>query len=171
MFLYLLRYSGIGLVLALIVTLAHDVSFTLPKEEIFIKEIPAVPEKLFVTNKELDCLIKNAYFEANTQGQIGRNLVTKVVINRARLWNKTFCSVVYQPSQFSWTRTPLRKIDERSYRKIKEEVIELLSDDTSIPFEYITATHFHATYVRPTWSKKLKRLGRYKQHIFYGEKE
>jgi len=31
------------------------------------------------------------------------------------------------------------------------------------------ATHFHATYVQPAWSKRMRRVTRIGEHIFYIE--
>jgi hypothetical protein len=66
--------------------------------------VVAIPEH------QLNCLIKNAYYEAMTEGKIGRQQVTKVVINRTR--DNNFCKTVYQPYQFSWTPILAEALEE-----------------------------------------------------------
>ena len=64
------------------------------------------------TNKEIACLMKNAYNEARGEGEKGIALVTQVVLNRAKFSGKSVCAVLYEPEQFSWVSAPLAVSDD-----------------------------------------------------------
>ncbi len=62
-----------------------------------------------MVEREHECLIENAIYEAVGETQRGMQLVTEVVINRldnGYRGARTFCDVVFSPSQFSWTNIP-----------------------------------------------------------------
>jgi N-acetylmuramoyl-L-alanine amidase len=130
-------------------------------------EVKVKKPKYHVSKRQMDCLVKNAFYEANTQGTVGRILVTNVVINRSKATGESFCSVVYAPYQFSWTLFKVKPIPRSSYLKIRKEIKRFLNSEIEIP-EYLgSATHYHEKSIRPFWIKSSKRLGMYKDHIFY----
>ena len=128
------------------------------------------PENLqkALPDTELNCLIRNAFYEANGEGKTGRLLVTQVVFNRATDGN--FCSTIHKPHQFSWTSSKKKrvaKIPKESYIEIRKEVLELYYGFSKVPKYLETATHYHTTWVRPAWGKSFRIAGKWNNHIFY----
>jgi len=120
-----------------------------------------------IAKEELDCLVINAYHEARGEGRIGRLLVTQVVINRAEIASKSFCEIVFQPKQFSWTLGKIKKVPEEVYHNLAFEIYELYNNKSIIPIDFYDVTHFHEVKVNPYWSKKLVKIGTHNQHVFY----
>lgn len=116
---------------------------------------------------EVDCMVKNAFYEANGEGSIGRQLVMLVTHNRSPT---NWCSAVYAYKQFSWTLSPRKKIPETSYKKIRDEVLAFYAGYHEAPAQLRKATYFHTHNVSPSWAPKLKKLGVYKNHVFYTRK-
>jgi spore germination cell wall hydrolase CwlJ-like protein len=172
--LYCHRYTALALVVLLLVVLLTPIETEKPipvqpapsKTKVEVKPKKVV-KAVTITSKELDCLIKNAYYEAGNQSQTGRIIVTQVVLNRANLWKKSFCSVIYQPKQFSWTLNKKHSVPANRYIEIKQEVLKLLNGSVVVPVAFKTATHFHAYYVKPAWSSRLTYLGQHEAHLFY----
>jgi spore germination cell wall hydrolase CwlJ-like protein len=117
--------------------------------------------------KQLKCLIKNAFHEAGNQGDVGILLVTEVVYNRAKLKNKTFCEIIYAKKQFSWTQFKEHKIKEKQYERIKLLILDYHYGFQQIPPLYKEIIAYHADYVDPYWNKHYKKVGQWKNHIFY----
>lgn len=149
--------------------------FAVHKEEQFKK-----PEKLQYNSKDLDCLTKNIFFEANTQTMRGKIAVAYVVINRKKDDNypNSVCGIIYQKTRdkktgktvamFSWTKNKTSyKIPYQEWhesRAIAECVLTRKCPD------YLNgATHFHNTSVVPSWSRKLKFVGKIDDHKYYKE--
>lgn len=130
-------------------------------------DAPEIAQKA-IPEKELNCLIKNAFYEANGEGKTGRLLVTQVVFNRA-VDNK-FCNTIYRPHQFSWTSSKRKvrsSIPEESYKMLRTEVLELYYGVASVPKYLSSATHYHTKWVKPAWGQKFRIAGEWKSHIFY----
>lgn len=126
--------------------------------------------------REMKCLAEAVYFEARSEPEAGQAAVAQVVINRAKsgLYPTSICGVVYQnrhrykACQFTFAcegkALTIREPEawERASR-IAQEVLE--------GNRYLQAvgssTHYHADYVSPYWSRKLKRTDRIGRHIFY----
>lgn len=137
-------------------------------------------EKSPYNSKDLDCLTKNIFFEANTQSKRGKIAVGYVVINRKNEDNypNSVCSIIYQKTRdkktgktvamFSWTKNKNSyKIPHQEWqesRAIAECVLTRKCPDYSKG-----ATHFHNTSVAPSWSRKLKFVGRIDNHKYYKE--
>lgn len=142
--------------------------------KIAIQEMP-VAEVIKIDEKELACLQANIYFEAGNQSMKGKEAVAAVTLNRTKRTNypPTVCGVVYQRSQFSWTRlrnhTPNLKnvLELRQWVASREVAVRALSgqmiDHTA------GATHYHATYVNPSWgyARRMQRIAIIGTHIFY----
>ena len=118
--------------------------------------------------KSLDCLARNVYYEARGEAIAGQYAVAEVTMNRkaSPYYPKTVCDVVYQKEAFSWTgqrglETPSGAEWQRA-RKVAEEVYYQKRAPT-----LQGVTHFHATYVRPDWSKERQRVARIGRHVFY----
>ena len=134
------------------------------------------------------CLALNTYHEAKNQSLVGQIATAQVVMNRVEddRFPNTICEVVKQgptrPSweapkkeypikhrcQFSWycdgkDDTPK---NEKAWRKAQDVAFLVLYDKVKLDVTE-GATHYHATYVRPSWAKTKKRTTRIEKHIFY----
>lgn len=132
-----------------------------------VSNIDQVPQVRFIDTEQLECLVKNAYHEAFSEGPVGMLLVTQVVFNRAELKNKTYCQIIFEKSQFSWTLFKHRYIKPSDWKSIENLIFEYYNGQHQLPSELQNATHFHANYVQPYWTKYATKLGSWKNHIFY----
>lgn len=119
-----------------------------------------------LTAKQMKCMVDNAFHEAYAEGKLGRQIVMKVVLNRA-VGSEDICEKVYAPKQFSWTSFKKKKFSEKIGRELAAEVEEVYYGFAKIPEEFLNATHFHVLKVKPVWRKSFKKLGVWKNHIFY----
>ena len=134
------------------------------------------------------CLALNTYHEAKNQSLVGQIATAQVVMNRVEdnRFPNTICEVVKEgptrPSwedpnkeypikhrcQFSWycdgkDDTPK---NEKAWKTAQDVAFLVLYD--KIKFDVTEgATHYLATYVRPSWAKTKKRTTRIEKHIFY----
>ena len=72
---------------------------------VVIQEKDKYPGGTNVDPKQLECMARNIYFEANNQSKAGMIAVARVVINRVkdRRFPDTVCKVIYQgPIRESW---------------------------------------------------------------------
>ena len=134
------------------------------------------------------CLALNTYHEAKNQSLVGQIATAQVVMNRVEdnRFPNTICEVVKQgptrPSwedpkkeypikhrcQFSWycDGKPDIPKNEKAWRKAQD--VAFLVYYNKIQLDVTEgATHYHATYVRPSWAKTKKRTTRIEKHIFY----
>ena len=134
------------------------------------------------------CLALNTYHEAKNQSLVGQVATAQVVMNRVEddRFPNTICEVVKQgptrPSwedpekeypinhrwQFSWycdgkDDTPK---NEKAWKTAQDVAFLVLYDKIKLDVTE-GATHYHATYVRPSWAKTKKRTTRIEKHIFY----
>lgn len=143
------------------------------------------------------CIALNVYYEARADNLAGKYAVADVVLNRvqdARFPN-TACEVIregimleswstaqhpelpdeerkYYPKrdrcQFSWYCDGMADVptDRESWRDAQIIAYNIVQFGT---FRGITegATHYHATYVSPSWSLIYHVVGRIGAHIFY----
>jgi len=128
--------------------------------------------------EELHCLAKNIYFEAALEPDSGKLGVAYVTINRVRStkFPNSICKVVYQGPlgrnhwrlcQFSWYCDG--RSDKIRSKRMYEDCRRIAILALFHKEEDITggATHYHATYVKPWWSRTLKRTVQLGDHIFY----
>lgn len=119
------------------------------------------------------CAAIAVYYEARNQPPDGQRQVVHVINNR--MYHSGFpndvCAVVKQRHQFSfyWDGKPERPRDKVAWEAAKTAVEEAYD----APYENLGATHYHATYVQPYWSKSpnFVRLAKIGDHIFYEERE
>ena len=135
------------------------------------------------------CLALNMYWEAKNQSMIGQVAVGQVVMNRVEdsRFPNTVCEVVYQgehrPSwkdptkdhpvrhrcQFSWYcdgRSDEPNKNSKQWFNAMEYARIVYSG--RLVFDLTEgSTHYHATYVRPSWAKTKTRTTRIESHIFY----
>lgn len=143
------------------------------------------------------CIALNVYYEARADNLAGKYAVADVVLNRVNdsRFPDTVCEViregimveswstaqhkdlsdeerVYYPKrnrcQFSWycdgmADVPTQKAAWRDAQIIAYNIVQFGT------FRGITegATHYHATYVSPSWSLVYQVIGRVGAHIFY----
>ena len=134
-----------------------------------------------VPKREVKCLADNIYFEAKNEPYEGKLAVAQVTINRVEHpeYPKTVCGVVWQQSkdrrtgrrvaQFSWTLdgrsdTPKSKDAYAAAYAVAEEV---LLYDMQSAIVGTDALFYHANYVKPRWARKMERIARIGNHIFY----
>lgn len=123
------------------------------------------------------CLAQAIYYEARGEPLSGQVAVAEVVLNRvdSREYPNTICAVTNQgvgsgrACQFSYAcdGVPERLASPGPRaRAEKLAAIMLAGRERSVTDG---ATHFHATYVNPSWSRKFVRTASIGQHIFYRE--
>ena len=139
-------------------------------------------EKLF---PQVQCMALNVYYEARGSNLADKAAVADVVLNRVNdsRYPDTVCEVVKQgrkdsagnmirnQCQFSWycDGKADNPKDQDAWIGAQHTAWKILKWGE---FRGITegATHYHATYAKPFWSKKLNRIARIGAHIFYWEK-
>jgi N-acetylmuramoyl-L-alanine amidase len=117
--------------------------------------------------RSLECLARNVYYEARGESIAGQYAVAEVTMNRkASLgYPKTVCGVVHQRSAFSWTQEEVEHPGGPEWQralKIAEDVY-YQRHAPALP----GVLHYHATYVRPAWSRERERVARIGRHVFY----
>ena len=132
---------------------------------------------------EKNCLATAVYFEARSESQLGQLAVATVILNRVRASNSSssICGVVYKGAshlnacQFSFAcdGKPDLPEDARAWQTALAVTGLALADDRKMEDKQMqivaTATHYHADYVDPRWSKSLHRLTKIGRHIFYSQ--
>lgn len=122
------------------------------------------------------CLALNMYYEARSENYAAKLAVAQVTLNRvaSKKYPDTVCDVVWQKGpQFSWTLDG--KSDIPKEKKAWDSALELSKLILENPKRMLVtcvddAVHYHADYVSPRWSAKMKRLCKVGSHIFYARK-
>ena len=132
----------------------------------------------------LMCLALNTYHEAKNQSMIGQVATAQVVMNRVAdsRYPNTVCEVVKQGPKYKGSDVPVRhkcqfswfcdgksdepKRDSKEWFKAQDYARIVLSGRIALDVTE-GATHYHATYVRPSWAKTKTRTTRIEKHIFY----
>jgi spore germination cell wall hydrolase CwlJ-like protein len=121
--------------------------------------------------QDLFCMAKNIYHEAGSEPTLGKYAVAQVTINRMKSpqYKDTVCSVVFEPYQFSWANYHGRRWTTprgENWQEAKRIARDVLANGKRI-HGLDDALFYHATYVRPSWSRKFDRVTRIGLHIFY----
>lgn len=123
------------------------------------------------------CLAMNMYHEARSDGIRAMMAVAEVTMNRVKSdkFPNNVCDVVkhnkYQDTlhkcQFSWYCDG--KSDIMYNEHWRDNAIELAVDYmTGLETDFTDgATHYHATYVNPSWNKSFTKTITIGSHIFY----
>ena len=134
------------------------------------------------------CLALNTYHEAKNQSMVGQIATAQVVMNRVEdsRYPNTVCEVVKQgPTRTSW-KDPSKRIpvkhrcqfswycdgksdipkNRKAWKKAQDYAYLVLNNRLQIDVTE-GATHYHATYVKPSWAKTKTRTTRIETHIFY----
>ena len=133
----------------------------------------------------LACLATAIYFEARGEPMVGQVAVAQVIVNRVydERFPDTVCDVVKQGEYYTWNKSipikyrcqfsfwcdgkPEVMRDENAKQwayNVDEAALEGLFYDTTSG-----ATHYHADYVVPDWSKNsmFTKTVQINAHIFY----
>jgi spore germination cell wall hydrolase CwlJ-like protein len=127
-------------------------------------------------DREQRCLAEAVYFEARSEPEDGQAAVAQVVLNRVKsgLYPGNVCGVVYQNRhrymgcQFSFAceGKSLHITDGPSWQSATRIASAVIEGRTYLS-EVGGATHYHADYVRPGWSRRLQKMDVIGRHIFY----
>ncbi|GJE18807.1 cell wall hydrolase [Methylobacterium marchantiae] len=127
-------------------------------------------------DREQRCLAEAVYFEARSEPEDGQAAVAQVILNRVKsgLYPSNVCGVVYQNRhrymgcQFSFAceGKSLRITDGPSWQSATRIASAVIEGRTYLS-EVGGATHYHADYVKPGWSRRLKKMDVIGRHIFY----
>jgi spore germination cell wall hydrolase CwlJ-like protein len=127
---------------------------------------------------DLQCLAENIYFEARGEPLEGQYAVAEVTLNRTQTRNfpHTICAVVHEtrwdPSRrrhvadFSWTELGVRSPEDGPAWKQAMAVANAVYDDLHPPL-VPGALYYHASSVRPEWSRNRHAVATIGNHIFY----
>ncbi|HLQ13120.1 MAG TPA: cell wall hydrolase [Steroidobacteraceae bacterium] len=127
---------------------------------------------------DLECLAQNVYFEARGEPLEGQYAVAEVTLNRTRTdhFPHTVCGVVHEArwsssrgryiADFSWTELGGMSPPDDPAWKLAMVVASAAYEDLHEPL-VPGALYYHATSVRPAWSKSRKAVATIGRHIFY----
>lgn len=131
------------------------------------------------SDKEVDCLAKNIYYEAGAESTEGKMAVGQVTLNRVEHpeFPKTVCGVVHQKTtykgqkvcQFEWVCKPKKLIkDSRNWRDSREIAENMLTNNLSYDKVY-DVYFFHAAWIQipPGWRNNHRVVTQIGQHVFY----
>ena len=119
------------------------------------------------SHKQVECLSVMAYHEAKGESDAGMLAVIHTTLNRVRdsRFPNSVCSVVYQPSQYSWTKQNPKIKEKKQYERAKrlaQEVIEGKHKDVSKG-----ALYFVHIKTNRNWLKKLTYTCTIGNHKFF----
>jgi hypothetical protein len=124
--------------------------------------------------RERYCMAAAIYYEARGEPDSGQRAVAQVVMNRVKSdrYPSTICGVVFQGEdrrhrcQFSFAcdGRPERPRPGKSWSEALE--IARAFEEGDRYSAYSGATHYHADYVRPRWSRSMHRVGKIGRHVF-----
>lgn len=151
------------------------------KEYRQLKEFEGARKDLMRQEKEAEkrCIVDALYHEARGEGVIGMKAVANVIHNRYEhaAYPSTYCGVINQRKQFSYTledkpKGEVLKVvhrDKNAYQTAENIADEMLEGKFQ-KFLPSTVLWYHASHVKPYWSKTKKRIAKIKSHIFYENK-
>jgi spore germination cell wall hydrolase CwlJ-like protein len=133
--------------------------------------------------KSLYCLADAIYHEAGVEPELGKEAVGVVILNRVQNSSKNVCSIISQSRIVDGTRRVCQYsyycLDKKNakYGANWEQSLFVAANlmhnkiDRSLRSFVGEATHYHADYVSPVWSKspKMQYLGKVGRHFFYKE--
>ena len=122
------------------------------------------------SDREQECLANAVYFEARSEPIEGQLAVAEVVLNRAASgrYPTDLCAVITQKAQFSFIqRGRFPRADRSSEAWRKAVAIANIARQKLAGSLPSSVLWYHATYVSPSWGKRLTRQTQIGLHIFY----
>jgi spore germination cell wall hydrolase CwlJ-like protein len=127
---------------------------------------------------EVYWLALNIYHEARNQHFFGKLAVGIVTLNRVQSerYEDTIEKVVKEHKQFSWYHTKKKHAPKdmdawKDCLRIAKMILTRSPEIDIMTHHLKSVTHYHATYVRPKWSKSYQRVIQIGDHIFYRQKK
>ena len=115
-----------------------------------------------------DCMAEAIYFEGRSEPIIGQLAIANVILNRVVV---SVCATVHDRCQFSYWCDGKPEIMDDIKAKNAAYNVGRLAMDGAVVGQVEGATHYHANYVNPKWSKELAFLNQIGRHLFYMEYE
>ena len=129
--------------------------------------------KINISDKDLDCLARNIYYESYGQPHKGMKAVAYVTLNRVLdpKYPKTVCAVVKQRNQFEWFNKGKWHIKNKAAYKDALIIAYTVVQNFDPKLDPTNgATMFHANFVKPKWNyRKLQKTIKIGGHVFYKE--
>lgn len=128
-------------------------------------------KKIHLNKKEFECLARNVYYEAGVEPYIGKISIAHVTYNRLvnGKWGDTFCKVIHNKDQFSWTSMKKEEPSGENWEESKDAVTAFSKGVRVSHLEKVD--HYHATYINPPkWANKMHQKVKIGNHIFYAER-
>lgn len=118
------------------------------------------------------CLALNAYHEARGEAFVGMVAVGQVALRRAGLDPRHVCREIYRPGQFSWTAqrprgAPLPSGEAWQWSLAAADTALAWAERGEGPDHSQGATYYHATSVKPYWTRGLELVASIDKHRFY----
>ena len=150
---------------------------------LIIKVCATALSKIALAEDNEQCMVEAIYFEARGEDFVGQLAVGTVIMERVESskFPSTVCKVVR--SGRYWKGNPVRNKCAFSYwcDGKSEKIKDYMAHDDAIQTALLVlqgvrlhqvqgSTYYHASYVRPSWARKMKRVGIVGRHIFYKEK-
>ena len=146
---------------------------------------PPLPETPLYSERDIECLALNSYYEARSESVACQVAVAQVVMNRVKSnkFPNTICEVIQHGKtrinwkgnvvpilnqcHFSWWCDGKSDIpvDVRTYHSILDLVTDILYLDTVDITE--GSLYYHADYVTPYWAPSFEMVTKIDRHIFY----
>jgi spore germination cell wall hydrolase CwlJ-like protein len=117
-------------------------------------------------DNQLICLAKNIYYEARGESILGRLAVVHVTLNRARVFSKSICDIVYQAGQFTWTRRRMPAPSGSSWSEALALAWIMTHYRDHVPDLTQGAQYFHSG-TRPRDFARLEYVTQIGNHRFY----
>lgn len=152
---------------------------TLHKKPLHHKiKVKKVIQPKVVDEKELTCLAKNIFFEARGTDKNEEIKIINVTTNRvkSKMFPKTYCGVVYDHKQFSWTINLVKHDISRLIKKVVEyKAWENAQKMARFELEYgykdttFGSLLYHTPGVNPKWCRngKTKMVMATNYHMYY----
>jgi spore germination cell wall hydrolase CwlJ-like protein len=127
---------------------------------------------LHTSKSEELCLAKVIFHEARDQSVRGKYAVADVTLNRAESggYPDSICSVIIQKGQYSGYSKRSAKVpddpkSQEAWKVSKAIAVKAIRHrNTTVPKNVL---YFHAVHVKPKWVRKLQRITRIDDHVFY----
>ena len=135
-----------------------------------LRQLVAQVDSSDTMSREMMCLAQAVYFESRGEPLDGQLAVARVVVNRAesRTFPDDYCAVVTQRAQFSFVRGGTIPTPNRSSAAwTRAKAIARIAHGDLWESPVGDSLYFHATHVRPGWSRRLSRRAQIDNHIFY----